>query len=164
MPKLYNEPEAPDKMNVNQLKKEFARLSKNKMHDSTHEKFRELSFVINHNTANTFCRDLGHVRLSVEGNASQIPTFHQTRPSDLPSPCLNSNPNSIESSLFEYLCGRGSSSTDTLSSLATNRSFMSTLSCSSANGTVFPRTRISINRKTISTRRVKISGRPNMSL
>ena len=161
MPKLYNEPESPDTLNVNQLKKEFSRLSKNKLNDSTHEKFRELRFVTNHNTANTFCRDLGHVRLLVEENTSQHRSFQQGRKSDLPSPSRNSYQNTRETSPFEFLCGRGSPLTESPISVSASRSFSPTLSCTSTSSAVSPTTRRSTNRKTISTGRGKISGKVN---
>ena len=122
--KFYNKPESPDTLNVSQLQKYFSRLSKNKLNDSTHEKFRELRFVTNHNTANLFCRDLGHVRLSVQENASQHRSFQQRRTSDLRSSSRNSyDQNTRGTSPFEFLSGRVSPSTDSSIGLSSGASY-----------------------------------------
>ena len=87
MPKLYNEPESPDKLSVNQLKEEFTKLSKNGFHCCHIERFNELSFIPFHNIVSTISGNVGNIRLSEQDAKSDIPLLPQPRTKDLPTPC-----------------------------------------------------------------------------
>ena len=88
MPKLYNEPESPDKLSVNQLREEFTKLSKTGIHCNHIERFNELTFIPFQNIVSTISGNVGDIRLSgQDAKSDMIPLLPQPRTKDLPTPC-----------------------------------------------------------------------------